>query len=75
MPHEPHQWLSREEIRRERRKIARGWHNGGKSAASEQSRRCLYCRGPLANGAAVCCAACDDGWWSVVPTIDGELWT
>jgi hypothetical protein len=38
-------------------------------------RRCLYCLGPLTNGSAVCCETCDQGWWDVCPTVDGELWT
>jgi hypothetical protein len=51
--------------REERRLLARSPHR----------RRCLYCLGPLANGRAVCSDACDDGWWAIVPTLSGELWT
>jgi hypothetical protein len=35
---------------------------------------CLFCLGPPTNGAAVCSAKCDDGWWRICPTIDGDLW-
>jgi hypothetical protein len=35
--------------------------------------RCLYCLGPLPNGAAVCFESSDKGWWAV-PTTDGELY-
>ena len=34
---------------------------------------CLYCRGPLTNGLAVCSEECDQNWWNLVPTLDGEL--
>jgi hypothetical protein len=75
MPHEPLIWLSREE----RRAMARGRQDGGlspngRSAVSQQSRRCPYCTARLANGAAVCSEVCDQGWWRVVPTISGELY-
>lgn len=38
------------------------------------TRSCLYCLATLANGRAVCCDECDEGWWTVVPTLDGELY-
>jgi hypothetical protein len=42
---------------------------------NSDGRRCLFCLGPLPNGAPVCSEACDEGWWSIVPTKNGELFT
>ncbi len=42
---------------------------------SDKPKRCLYCTAKLSNGAPVCDETCDNGWWEVVPTISGELWT
>jgi hypothetical protein len=82
-------WLSREERRELARGRQHGTQDGGgadfqhRGVSSDLEyhfdtpggRLCLYCRGPLANGRAVCSDACNQGWWQVVPTIDGELWT
>jgi hypothetical protein len=40
----------------------------------EPSDRCLFCLCPLPNGSPVCSDECDDGYWNLVPTVDGELW-
>jgi hypothetical protein len=37
-------------------------------------RHCLFCLGPLPNGREVCSDECDEGWWRICPTIDGELY-
>jgi hypothetical protein len=49
-------------------------HLEHKNHAAGGARRCPYCTTRLTNGASVCDATCDDGWWDVVPTVDGELW-
>jgi hypothetical protein len=55
MPHEPHPWMALEEIRRERREMARAAQGGVPEALTKPpvERRCLYCRGRLTNGTAV----------------------
>jgi hypothetical protein len=76
--------------REERRELARGpggenrplgqaidiaeVHLGHQNGAAGGARRCPYCTAPLTNGAPVCDATCDEGWWDVVPTVTGELW-
>jgi hypothetical protein len=62
-----------EQRERRARPALRPAPNGNLHPATDH--RCLYCRGPLANGRAVCSDKCDMGWWWVVPTVDGELWT
>jgi hypothetical protein len=62
-------WLSREERRalaRERRQPT--------ATTTPTAGRCLYCFDQLTNGSPVCSQDCDEGWWRVVPTTDGELW-
>ena len=39
-----------------------------------RQRCCLACLAPLTNGTLVCCLACDDLAWRIVPTLSGELW-
>jgi hypothetical protein len=64
-------WLSQEE----RRALARGRQQKARSNSFlPTARGCLYCCGHLTNGRAVCSDECDDGWWAIVPTVDGELW-
>jgi hypothetical protein len=63
-------WLSREE----RRALARQGETSRRRDVLSHAPHCLFCLGPLANGAPVCGEACDSGWWNVVPTTDGELW-
>jgi hypothetical protein len=72
MPQQPVWQMTREE----RREIAREKHGGMRGTLPEPriERRCLFCRGRLTNGSAVCSDECDAGWWSIVPTISGELW-
>jgi hypothetical protein len=36
---------------------------------------CLGCLAPLDNGSLVCCDACDELAWKIVPTLSGELGT
>jgi hypothetical protein len=58
----------------ERRGEARWRHRHCKKPVPSAGRLCLFCRGPLTNGSAVCSNECDEGWWQICPTIDGELW-
>jgi hypothetical protein len=62
-----HATLSRDE----RRARARGRRQ---PTATPTANRCPFCLGPLANGAAVCSDECDEAYWKLVPTTDGELW-
>jgi hypothetical protein len=62
-------WLSREE----RRALARE-RRPPTTTPTPTARSCSFCYDQLTNGRAVCSDECDSGWWSVVPTIDGELW-
>jgi hypothetical protein len=64
-------------IRAERRAWARGQvrqTNGPIKPFGQGKRLCLYCAARLTNGAPVCSDECDDGWWRITPTVDGELW-
>jgi hypothetical protein len=71
MPHEPVRHLAL----RERRDLARERHPGPAAAScTASSRLCLLRYGPLTNGSAVCSQECDNGWWNVVPTLNGELY-
>ena len=74
MPH-LHLWLlTLADQRRERIEACRAVGKGpGKPAVPARVSLCLFCRGRLTNGSAVCSEACDQGWWNVVPTEDGEL--
>ena len=63
-------WLSREE----RRALVRARGQAPATPTAPTSRCCLYCYGALANGSPVCSDACDEGWWRIVPTRDGELY-
>jgi hypothetical protein len=56
--------------REERRALARDRQQPSATPA-RTARRCLFCLRPLTNGAAVCSDECDEGWWSIVPTVDG----
>jgi hypothetical protein len=72
-------WLSREERRElardhfgrghgasdpGRENQARGhFDHRHQNGAPGHHRLCAYCRGPLANGSAVCSEECDEGWW------------
>jgi hypothetical protein len=38
------------------------------------TRTACSAKAPLANGRPVCSEACDEGWWQIVPTIDGALY-
>jgi hypothetical protein len=62
-------WLSREE----RRALARDRRQPTTTAATT-TRSCLFCLGPLTNGRAVCSDQCDEAFWRVVPTRDGEIY-
>ena len=52
------------------------WPDARRSAAetAPQQRRCLACLCGLSNGALVCCDACDELAWRIVPTLSGKLW-
>jgi hypothetical protein len=60
-------WLSRED----RRALAR--RDRQPAPAQQQRRACLCCYAPLPNGEPVCSEECDELWWRIVPTVDGEL--
>ena len=62
-------WLSREE----RRALVRA-RGQAPATPTAPTSRCLFCFGPLMNGAPVCSDACDEGAWLLVPTLDGELY-
>jgi hypothetical protein len=69
-------WRELNEVRTvaERRDAARWRFRDRKKPTEAPKRLCLYCTAPLSNGRAVCSDECDDGWWRIVPTVDGELW-
>ena len=44
-----------------------------RAAEPTRQRTCLFCYSPISNGSPVCSEACDEAWWQLVPTLDGEL--
>jgi hypothetical protein len=54
--------------------LMQGKPNGTLTPHLHRVSVCLFCFAPLSNGRPVCDDACEQAAWSLVPTIDGELW-